>query len=357
MDQSLGPGGPGQRGRSGIGGAAIVEPTVVFDECEQLRREIAALGQEVPGALAPHERLVGQGGVEQDQGLGAHPAVLDKAKRQRLDPGAPSQVGRALSGRGDGVGETCPVHVEAQAPAPRHLTQRGDFGGTIDEAILTGVGDRQCAGLDLMNVGPDPVACGFDGGGLELCPLPFEQHQLGAVGEEARGASLVDFDVRVAVAQDRTLGRTHRRQREAVGRRPGRHPQRAHRGSKQVGEGAVEPLAPSVAVIGGIEPVGRRQRREHGGVASSGVVGEEAHRRRMAGCASPVNRTSELRARWSFPAAPCDNFRLLFECADVVGTTDRPGSSGIVGLDRQVRATAIDPGGARRQLIIGRDEA
>ena len=52
---------------------------------------------------------------------------------------------------------------------------------------------------------------------------------------------------------------------------------RADLGLEQVGESAVEPLAPRVAVIGGVEPVGGGDRLDHLGVRGRRIVGEEAH--------------------------------------------------------------------------------
>ena len=76
------------------------------------------------------------------------------------------------------------------------------------------------------------------------------------------------------------IGRAQRREREAIGGGAGRHPEGADLGPEQVGEGAVEPPAPLVAVIGRVEPVGGGDRLDHLGVRRRRIVGEEAH-----GCA------------------------------------------------------------------------
>ena len=112
----------------------------------------------MPGALAADRDLVGKLGPEQDQRLGVEAAVLDEAEAQRIDPGAPGDVGRAFAGGGDGVGEARPVHVEAEGAAARLLAERRNLGGAVGEAIFGGVGDRQRLGLGLVDVGPYPVA-------------------------------------------------------------------------------------------------------------------------------------------------------------------------------------------------------
>ena len=159
----------------------------------------------------------------------------------------------------------------------RQLAERGDFGGAIDEAIFGRVGDRDRRRLDLVHVVADAVARGRDRLGRDLGALAVEQDQLRAAGEEAGRARLVDLDMRVAVAEDRPVGRAQRGEREAVGSGAGRHPECANFGPEQVGEGAVEPLAPLVAVISRVEPVRRRNRFENLGVRGRGIVGEEAH--------------------------------------------------------------------------------
>ena len=51
--------------------------------------------------------------------------------------------------------------------------------------------------LDLVDVLADRVAGGGDGFGVTLAPCAVEQDQLGAAGEEARRAGLVDLDMRI----------------------------------------------------------------------------------------------------------------------------------------------------------------
>ena len=55
--------------RGGIRGAGILQPQVILEHREDLRGEIAALGQQMPGPLAADRDLVGKLGPEQDQGI------------------------------------------------------------------------------------------------------------------------------------------------------------------------------------------------------------------------------------------------------------------------------------------------
>ena len=55
-----------------------------------------------------------------------------------------------------------------------------------------------------MHVLPDAGHRGIDGIRRDLRPGPVDQHELRAVGEEAGRPRLVDFDMRVTVADDAT---------------------------------------------------------------------------------------------------------------------------------------------------------
>jgi hypothetical protein len=167
--------------------------------------------------------------------------------------------------------------VETEAAALGDLADRGDLGGAVDETIFGGVGDRQRVRLDLVDVGADAVAGGFDCLREQFRALALEQGQLRAVGEESRRAGFINLDMRVAVAQDGAFGRAQRGERETVGGGAGGHPQRADRCFEQVGESAVEAPAPRVAIIGGVEPVRLGEGVEHRRMTGGGIVGKEAH--------------------------------------------------------------------------------
>jgi len=86
-------------------------------------------------------------------------------------------------------------------------------------------GDAERARLDLVHIGADAGAGIVNRSRRNLRSLPAEQRQLGTMGEEARRSRLVLFDMREVVAQDRTVGRTERCEREAIGGGAGRDPQ------------------------------------------------------------------------------------------------------------------------------------
>jgi hypothetical protein len=83
--------------------------------------------------------------------------------------------------------------------------------------------------------------------------------------------------MRVAVTQDAAVRWAQGRQRQAVRRRPGGHPQRPYWRFEQVGESRIEAATPFVAVVGGIEPVGGGDRVEHRRVGGGRIVGEKTH--------------------------------------------------------------------------------
>ena len=94
---------------------------------------------------------------------------------------------------------------------------------------------------------------------------------------EFRRAAFVVLDMGVAVADDAAVGRAERGEREAFAAVPVATQSAVDLGLEQLGEGAVEPRAPGVAVIGGVEPVGGGDRRHHLGAGGGRIVGEEAH--------------------------------------------------------------------------------
>jgi hypothetical protein len=124
---------------------------------------------------------------------------------------------------------------------------------------------------------------GGDGFGRQLRPFAFADQQLRAPGVEFRRAALVGLDMGMAVADDRAERRAQRRQGERIGRRPGRHPQGGDIGLEQLREGLVEPGAPAIAVIGGVEAVGLGERGHRLRAGGRGIVGEKAHARPLIG--------------------------------------------------------------------------
>ena len=114
-----------------------------------------------------------------------------------------------------------------------------------------------------MHIIADQPACFGHGLGCKLRAVALEQDQLGAAGEEAGRSCLVDLDMSMLVAQNAAIWRAQSGEREAIGRGSRRRPESANLGPEQVGEGAVEPRAPLVSVIGCVEPVGGRSLYVH----------------------------------------------------------------------------------------------
>ena len=78
--------------RFGVRRARIGEPAVILKQRLYLRREIAALGQQMPRALAPLRCCTDKFRLEEDQRLGTHPAVFDETEGENIDPRAPCYV-------------------------------------------------------------------------------------------------------------------------------------------------------------------------------------------------------------------------------------------------------------------------
>jgi len=130
------------------------------------------------------------------------------------------------------VGEARAVHVQAEPARLGQFAEGADFGGTIDQAIFGRIGERDDGRLDLVDVVADGLASRGGHRRGHLRPGPVEQHQLGAAGKEAGRAGFVDFDMRIAVAQDCPIRRTKRGEAEAIGRGAGRDPEGADLGLK-----------------------------------------------------------------------------------------------------------------------------
>jgi hypothetical protein len=178
---------------------------------------------------------------KEHQRLGAQPAVLDAAERQRRR--ALAGLPRSAAQVRHGIGEARPIDVQCQ---PAGLGERGDGGHFIrgvDPPIFARLGNRDRVGLNLVNVTPDRGQHCLDSSRGQLgriAPIAgAAQNQLGAVGVEPRGAAFVGLDMRFAVADHSAVRRDHSGQRQAVGGGSGRDPQGRARPSEQVGESRV----------------------------------------------------------------------------------------------------------------------
>jgi len=97
------------------------------------------------------------------------------------------------------------------------------------------------------------------------------------MGIKTRRAAFVVPDMRVLVAQDRA----ERRARAARARELAAVPVATHMTATSVSEKArerlIQPVAEAVAVIGGVDLIGRGQGGHHFGADPSCIVGNEAH--------------------------------------------------------------------------------
>ena len=131
--------------------------------------------------------------------------------------------------------------------------------------------------------------------------------QLQPATEELGRAAFVRVDVRVPLAQHRAIGRADRGQRQTVRRRARAHRKRAARRAEPVRKHAVEPRGPRVRIIGVPRHIGRGDRLEYFGTHGGGIIGLEAHARRMRGGAGRVNPASpRARTRYNMAAMHAD---------------------------------------------------
>src|SRR3546814_14118510 len=102
----------------------------------------------MPGALAAIEGRGGEIRIEEDQRLGRHPAILDEAEAQRVDPRAPGEVRRRAADPRHRIGETSPVPVEAEPTRIAEQAQRPASRSRVAEAHIGGPGYRSEEGRD-----------------------------------------------------------------------------------------------------------------------------------------------------------------------------------------------------------------
>src|SRR6185437_2740661 len=106
----------------------------------------------------------------------------------------------------------------------RKLAELGNFVSAIDEAIFGCVGDRNHRRLNLVDVVADQFAGFGNDPWRDLRAFPTEQDQFRAAGEEARRPRLVDFDMRVPMAEDRAVGRAQSPEGKAICSSSGGYP-------------------------------------------------------------------------------------------------------------------------------------
>jgi len=81
----------------------------------------------------------------------------------------------------------------------------------------------------------------------------------------------------IFVAKHAAVRWAERGQSERVCSRSGRDPERLDLALEKLGKGLVQPPAPAVAVISGVEPVGLGDRRQCLRAGGRGIIGEKAH--------------------------------------------------------------------------------
>ena len=189
--------------RRGVGAVGEAEPEIVLEVGLHLRPEEPSFRQRVSGALAQVGEGLGELRLEDDDGLAGERAVLGRAERQRVDPGAPGHLRRREAARDEGVGEARAVHVGGEASRPGDPGKLGDFVATVDRPGLRRLRERQRAGLNRLH---EPARKAgervLEDCGRRLAALARQADELRAAGEEFRGAAFVVMNVRLLVAED-----------------------------------------------------------------------------------------------------------------------------------------------------------
>src|SRR3546814_10564139 len=78
--------------------------------------------------LAAIECRLRQRGIEEDERLCRHAAILDEAERQGGDSAAPGDVGRRAAEMRDRIGEARAVHVQPEPTLRAQRADRSDLG-------------------------------------------------------------------------------------------------------------------------------------------------------------------------------------------------------------------------------------
>ncbi len=126
----------------------------------------------MPAALLELAHSGAAAAAEKDDRFSHHRAIFGEAERQRIDSGAPCDVGGRAAEKGDGIGEARAVHVELQPLALRDRADLSDLVGAPGQPIFGRVGDADRRRLDLMHVLPDSRDPRFQRGGVDLRAAP-----------------------------------------------------------------------------------------------------------------------------------------------------------------------------------------
>ena len=265
----------GQLRRRRIGAAGIFQPQPILDHGEQLRGEEPALRLQMARPLAPEPCDVCQFGIEEDQRLGAHPAVLDAAETERRCTLAGFPRGAAEEGHG--IGEARTIDVEFQPMALRGRGNIGHFLRLVAASVFARLRDRHGLRLNLVHVLADAGDHRLDPVRREFGPFAFGQDQLGPVGVKSGRTAFISLDMGLAVTDHPAVGRDHGSERQAVRRRARCHPQDGARPTEQVRKRIVQLQAQCVIVIGGIRRICGTHHLPQTGMDGSGIVGKKLH--------------------------------------------------------------------------------
>jgi len=258
--------------RHGVGVARELQPQAVGEIGGKLRGEETVLGQQVPAALAPlgHER--GARRIEDHHGFGGERAAFGGAERQHIDAGLPGQLRRRRVETNQRIGKAGAVHVHGERAGMRNVGERGDFIQAIDRAGFSRLRDGE-RGRDHLMRSKIAVAGerGLQRGRGDLAGRARKLGELQSAAEEFRRAAFVGRDMRFGVAERDAPGRRDLRQRQRIGRRPGRDQKDGDFALEDVRQAALDLLRPGIVAVAaritaiglrdGIEDFGRHRRR------------------------------------------------------------------------------------------------
>lgn len=160
------------------------------------------------------------------------------------------------------------------------LGQRSDFIGTINSAGFARLRNRERGGDHLMRT-VAAITCErrLQRLGGDFAGLSRQTFELEAAAEKLHRAAFVGDDVRFGVTQHDAPRRRDLRQRQRIGRGPGRHEENGNVAFKDFAESTFGPFRPVVAAIAGrIALVGRSDGIENGGHDTCRIVAGEIHR-------------------------------------------------------------------------------
>ena len=181
------------------------------------------------GALAPFAEKRGAGGIEHHHGLRRQRAALGGAERQHVDAGLPGHLRRRGVEPHQGIGEARAIHVHGERAGVRDVAQARDLVGAIDGAGLARLRERQRRGDHLVRaVAAIAVKRRLQRLRRDLAVAAGKAGKLQPAAEKLRRAAFVGRDMGLGMAEHDAPGRRDLRQRQRIGRGPGRHQEHRH---------------------------------------------------------------------------------------------------------------------------------